>query len=1108
VATTITVSTTGYHTFQIWMREDGNIVDKIMLSTNSGDKPGNGDDTGPVESDRESEAPTTYTLTVTSGSGDGEYEESTIVGITADAPGSGQIFDQWTGDTGYVANVLSSTTSVTMPAANISLTATYVNVYTLTVSSGTGGGVYEQNDVVEIVANQPEEGQEFDQWTGDTAYVTNVNSSTTNVTMPAANVTVTATYADILYALTVTSGTGDGSYAMGSVVEVVADSPGGGQIFKEWTGDTDALADPNASTTNVYMPAEDVSITATYDTYYTLTVTSGTGDGSYLLGAVVNISADDPASGYEFDEWTGDVAYVANVNSADTTITMPASNISVTATYSAIPTYTLAVNSGTGDGTYYASQVVNIVADAPASGYVFSKWTGDTANVANVNASSTNITMPAANATVTATYVSASGDAFIETGGMAVMEAENYTSEAGGTGVAAACTWDEVYTVSGDSGDSMQALPNTGVNPGDGSTIGPRMDYKVNFNTTGVYYLFVRMPARDGGDNSVNYGLDNSLAGSNLNSTAGEWRWPKGAAGITVSSTGYHTLNIWMREDGMIVDKVILTTNASYYLAGTDLGPAESERESAATYSLTVNSGSGDGDYAEDYVAAISADAPATGKQFDQWTGDVAYVTNVNSSSTTVTMPAQNVTVTATYAEIDYTLTVTSGTGDGTYNYQDVATIDADTPASGYVFNKWTGDTATVNNIYASHTTITMPAANASVTATYKQLYVLTVNNGSGDGSYEEDAVVQIVADAPLANYHFDAWTGNTAYVANVNSSTTTVTMPAQAVTVTATYEEDPKYTLTVTSGSGDGSYYEDAVVNISADAPQQGYVFTGWTGDTAYVASPSQASTNVTMPASNITVTATYAEETSYTLTVNSGTGDGDYAEDAVVDINADAPDTGYVFDEWTGDVAYVANVNSESTTVTMPASNVTVTATYVATSGAFQEGSGMVVFEAENYTDKQAGTGAGSATYWDVSTSTSGASGGEVMVACPDNNDPRINLNTTEGCRLDFDCNFSTTGVYYIHVRMPALATTDDTIHAGLDGTKTNHILTNSSGAWKWVYEDSVGVATTTVTSTGEHTFNIWMRENGVRVDKVVLTTNSSYTPTGEGPAESDFE
>ena len=41
--------------------------------------------------------------------------------------------------------------------------------------------------------------------------------------------------------------------------------------------------------------------------------------------------------------------------------------------------------------------------------------------------------------------------------------------------------------------------------------------------------------------------------------------------------------------------------------------------------------------------------------------------------------------------------------------------------------------------------------------------------------------------------------------------------------------------------------------------------------------------------------------------------------------------------------------------------------------------------------------------------------------------------------------------------------------------------------------------------VTTTGVHTINIWMREDGLMLDKLVLTRSTSYTPTGAGPAQS---
>jgi len=65
---------------------------------------------------------------------------------------------------------------------------------------------------------------------------------------------------------------------------------------------------------------------------------------------------------------------------------------------------TLVVNNGTGGGTYSPGTVVSIEADSPPSGEIFDQWTGDTAGVANALAASTTFAMPAADATITATY--------------------------------------------------------------------------------------------------------------------------------------------------------------------------------------------------------------------------------------------------------------------------------------------------------------------------------------------------------------------------------------------------------------------------------------------------------------------------------------------------------------------------------------------------------------------------------------------------------------------------------------------------------------------------------------------------------------------------------
>ena len=63
----------------------------------------------------------------------------------------------------------------------------------LTVKRGSGSGTYAVGTPVAIVANTHPIG-EFAEWVGDTEYVTDPGAASTDVTMPAADVEVTATY--------------------------------------------------------------------------------------------------------------------------------------------------------------------------------------------------------------------------------------------------------------------------------------------------------------------------------------------------------------------------------------------------------------------------------------------------------------------------------------------------------------------------------------------------------------------------------------------------------------------------------------------------------------------------------------------------------------------------------------------------------------------------------------------------------------------------------------------------------------------------------------------------------------------------------------------------
>ncbi len=172
--------------------------------------------------------------------------------------------------------------------------------------------------------------------------------------------------------------------------------------------------------------------------------------------------------------------------------------------------------------------------------------------------------------------------AFAESGGEVVMEAENATGEAAGTGSAAGSSWTVRAVSAASGGSAIEATPNAGVHTAD-TTVGPRRDYRVRFATAGTYQLWVRARGPTTSDDTVHAGLNGTpatLGGAGLLFPPG-WTWMNKVdtrrVTVTVSSPGLATINLWMREDGLFVDKILLTTNASFTPSGT--GPAESSRD-------------------------------------------------------------------------------------------------------------------------------------------------------------------------------------------------------------------------------------------------------------------------------------------------------------------------------------------------------------------------------------------------------------------------------------------------------------------------------------------------------------------------------------------------
>jgi hypothetical protein len=166
-----------------------------------------------------------------------------------------------------------------------------------------------------------------------------------------------------------------------------------------------------------------------------------------------------------------------------------------------------------------------------------------------------------------------------------------------------------------------------------------------------------------------------------------------------------------------------------------------------------------------------------------------------------------------------------------------------------------------------------------------------------------------------------------------------------------------------------------------------------------------------------------------------------------------------------------------------------------------------GIVSVEAEHYDNK---VKAPNNDEW-VEVGPSGLFTGTAgMQAQPNNNNSNHDAPgySTSSCRLDYVINFVKTGTYYVWVRACGANGNDDSGHAGLDGLEIATCDRMSGWNARYAWSNSTmdnAPSTFDITTVGVHTLSIYMREDGWIVDKVVLTTNASYTPADDGPAES---
>jgi uncharacterized repeat protein (TIGR02543 family) len=261
--------------------------------------------------------------------------------------------------------------------------------------------------------------------------------------------------------------------------------------------------------------------------------------------------------------------------------------------------------------------------------------------------------------------------------------------------------------------------------------------------------------------------------------------------------------------------------------------------------------------------------------------------------------------------------------------------------------------------------TMTIPVTGATNYNNYSIVVTVTSTAKTPQViSFADTAVAKTYGDAKFVNpltqttvNGIITYASDDASVATVNPSTGEVTIVAVgdgSATITATAAETSthaqataSYTVTVAKKALTLKAVDKSMTKGN-ELPAFTYTVTGLVNSDAVTAAPTMSTTtdgtavgtfDITITGGEVANAASYditytkgtltVAERLFTATVTNGTGGGSYAEGATVTITANDR-SGYTFTGWSGADVTFANASAKTTTFTMPANAVTVTANY----------------------------------------------------------------------------------------------------------------------------------------------------------------------------------
>lgn len=172
--------------------------------------------------------------------------------------------------------------------------------------------------------------------------------------------------------------------------------------------------------------------------------------------------------------------------------------------------------------------------------------------------------------------------------------------------------------------------------------------------------------------------------------------------------------------------EVGLTENYAFVMPDENVAvTAEFALNMGQSYTVTVNGGTGGGEFAVGDEIEVTANPPASEKTFSHWEVQGIKLPDNTVSTVKFVMPSNDVTLTARYKDVDreYVVTV-NGSEIGNYAVGTSVTVSAPSAPLGEQFTRWLtkGITLTGEDSIASTITFVMPRNDVELTALFEKI--------------------------------------------------------------------------------------------------------------------------------------------------------------------------------------------------------------------------------------------------------------------------------------------------------------------------------------------------------------------------------------------------